>query len=140
MFAALLGPLLSSLLNGIFGAVDKAIPDADLAAKIKAEIQSQVMNFQTLLLQSATSIILAETNGQSWLQRNWRPLFMMVLMTIVANNYIVAPYMDALLRWKVVLELPDFMWELMKIGLGGYIIGKSAEQVAANVATVLKKS
>ena len=31
------------------------------------------------------------------------------------------------------------MWELLKIGMGGYIIGRSAEKIVPELAKVMKK-
>jgi len=33
----------------------------------------------------------------------------------------------------VMLTLPDHLWALLKIGVGGYIVGRSAEQVAKTI-------
>ena len=70
----------------------------------------------------------AEAKGESWLQRNWRPLNMMVFVFIVANNYIIAPYAQAISGTSVSLPTPPDLWVLIKIGLGGYVVGRSAEK------------
>ena len=43
-------------------------------------------------------------------------------------NYIVAPYAQALLGASVSLPTPPDLWALIKIGLGGYVVGCSAEK------------
>ena len=45
---------------------------------------------------------------------------------IIANNYIIAPIFGL-----ASLPIPDDMWSLMKIGLGGYVVGRSVENVAS---------
>lgn len=45
---------------------------------------------------------------------------------IVFNNYILAPYLQALFSWSVSLQTPPDLWALNKIGLGGYVLGRSA--------------
>ena len=53
---------------------------------------------------------------------------------IIANNYIFVPYANMFLEKDIIpLELTQDMWELLKIGLGGYIVGRSAEKVAKNL-------
>jgi hypothetical protein len=52
---------------------------------------------------------------------------------IIANNYIIFPYLslfDATKDGVTQLELPKFMWECLKLGLSGYIVGRSAEKIA----------
>jgi hypothetical protein len=55
---------------------------------------------------------------------------MMVFVFIVANNYIIAPA-QALSGASVSLPTPPDLWALIKIGLGGYVVGRSAEKCVA---------
>ena len=119
MLNAFIGPLI----NGIFGVVDKAVEDKDQAAAIKAELQELVLTGQMKEIEAAAGIIVAEAQGDSWLQRNWRPMLMVLFGVIVANNYIVHPWFGV-----PMLPLPPDMWDLLKIGVGGYIVGRSAEK------------
>lgn len=139
MFGKVLDFLGGSFLSSVFGLIDKAIPDADAAQQIKAEIQRNFMSYQNSLIENSTKIILAEAGGQSWLQRNWRPLLMLTCIVIIANNYIFFPYASAMGLPAQKLDLPDELWNLLNLGVGGYVIGKSAEQVATNIATVWSK-
>jgi hypothetical protein len=124
----LLATVANFILPGIFKEVDKAIPDQDLGAKLKASIQTAVLSADAEALQSQTGIVSAEAKGESWLQRNWRPMTMLVFVFIVANNYIIAPYAQALSGASVSLPTPPDLWALIKIGLGGYVVGRSAEK------------
>jgi hypothetical protein len=127
----LLATVANFILPGIFKEVDKAIPDQDLGAKLKASIQTAVLSADAEALQSQAGIVTAEAKGESWLQRNWRPLTMMVFVFIVANNYIIAPYAQAISGASVSLPTPPDLWALIKIGLGGYVVGRSAEKCVA---------
>ena len=79
-------------------------------------------------------VIKAEANSQSWLARNWRPLLMLVFTYIIAHNFVIAPIFGIERT-----EVPPDMWGLLKIGMGGYIVGRSAEKIAPAVVTALKK-
>lgn len=127
----LLATVANFILPGIFKEVDKAIPDQDLGAKLKASIQTAVLSADAEALQEQAGIVAAEAKGESWLQRNWRPLTMMVFVFIVANNYIIAPYAQAISGTSVSLPTPPDLWALIKIGLGGYVVGRSAEKCVA---------
>lgn len=87
MFPALIGPLLT----GILGIVDKAVEDKDQASAIKAKLNELAVTGGMKELEAAAKIIVAEAQGDSWLQRNWRPLLMVMFGTIIANNYLVVP-------------------------------------------------
>jgi hypothetical protein len=127
----ILATVANFILPGIFKEVDKAIPDQDLGAKLKASIQTALLSADAEALQSQAGIVTAEAKGESWLQRNWRPVTMMVFVFIVANNYIIAPYAQAISGASVSLPTPPDLWALIKIGLGGYVVGRSAEKCVA---------
>lgn len=138
----LIGKIVGPLLGKVFDVVDQVVTDKDMAAKLKAQIQSQAMQidhaeFMTQMQEQA-SIIKSESTGHSWLQRNWRPLLMLVFVAIVANNYLVFPYLTLFTEKAVLLELPDKMWTLMVIGVGGYIGGRTVEKAAPGVVSALK--
>jgi hypothetical protein len=127
-------PIIGKVLEPVFNIIDKAITDKDEANRLKAEIRMQMasQNHEQLTehLKSATSIILAEAKG-GWLQRNWRPMLMLTTIAIVANNYIIYPYLS--LFWPdavTILELPDWLFKVMLVGVGGYVGGRSVEKLA----------
>lgn len=124
----ILATIANLILPGVFKEVDKAVPDQDLSAKLKASIQTAVLSADVSTLEAQAGIITAEAKGESWLQRNWRPVTMMVFVFIVANNYVIAPYAQALFDRSVSLPTPPDLWALIKIGLGGYVVGRSAEK------------
>ena len=125
--------VLGAILPSIFKTIDKAVPDKTKAAELKASIQTQLLENEGKQLEAAASIIVAEASGHSWLQRNWRPLLMIVCVFIVANNYILAPYVMLFVQQNIALPLDQNIWDLMKIGVGGYIVGRSGEQIAKNL-------
>jgi len=61
---------------------------------------------------------------------------MLTFVVIVANNYILAPYINLFFSVDVVLDLPKDLWDLLKIGLGGYVVGRSAEKAIKNFKKV----
>jgi len=119
MFPAIIGPLV----GGLFGLIDKSVEDKDQAAKIKANLQEMVLTGQMKEIEAAASIIQAEAQGESWLQRNWRPLLMCLFGLIIANNYLVVPLFNTPMA-----DIPPDMWELLKLGVGGYVVGRSVEK------------
>ena len=136
IFGALMGT------DGVVGiardAINKIWPDPAQAAaaelKLRELEQAGVFKQVDTALaaqQEQVKVIIAEAQGQSWLQRNWRPLLMMTIMVIVANNYIVAPYLQAIFGQTKfpILPLPDQLWQLMNLGVGGYVVGRSAEKL-----------
>lgn len=121
---------LKGLISPITELVGKAIPDKDLAANLSTQIQALLINADTSVVTQQAGVITAEAKGESWLQRNWRPMTMMVFVSIVANNYLIAPYIGLFApSYKLILDTPPDLWALIKIGLGGYVVGRSGEKM-----------
>lgn len=107
--------------------------------KIQNEMSARLLEYESKLMEAKKSIILAETQGQSWLQRNWRPVLMLVIVAIVANNYLLVPYLALFGVPAVTLELPESLWGLMTLGVGGYIGGRTVEKIAPQITEILRK-
>jgi len=120
-------PLVEVVLKKVADIIDQKIEDKDLANKLKAELQVEILSKEYARIEeelnAQKAIIVSEATGHSWLQRNWRPITMLVFVYIIAHNYIIAP----LFSLKH-LSIPPDMWSLLKIGIGGYVIGRSVEK------------
>jgi len=125
-------PVIGQVLEGVLGIVDKAVLDKDKANEIKSQVQLALMQMDYSSfdkeIEARARIITAEAQG-SWIQRSWRPILMLTIIAIVANNYLIFPYMDLLGYKATMLALPDRLWGLMEIGVGGYIVGRSGEKI-----------
>ena len=117
----------------LFNTIEKAVPDKDLQAKLKAELQTQLLQSHTEELKAAASIIEAEAKA-GWFASSWRPLLMYVLIFILVWNYVIGPVIKIFMGAVITFELPGDVWSLLQIGLGGYVLGRSAESVARTMA------
>ena len=123
-----LGPIAKIAL----GVVDKSVKDKDLAEKLKSQITSQMLDNDSKELQSAASIIQAEASSKHWLTATWRPALMWICILVIFNNYILMPFANLIFGTSLDLQIPDPMWNLLTIGVGGYIAGRSGEKIAQN--------
>ena len=112
--------------------LDKFVADKSERDKLKAEINQALIEAEQKTIQKASENVKAEIQGESWLQRNWRPLLMVVIITIIANNFVLVPYLSLFTSKAVVLELPNELFKLMEIGVGGYVVGRSVEKGIRN--------
>lgn len=121
----LLIPAVSNIISNV---VDKSIEDKNAANKLKEQLLPHVAELSKKELTAARDTIVAEAKSESMLARNWRPITMLVFVFIIANNYIFYPYLALFWDNAPVLAIPDDMWDLLKIGLGGYVVGRSTEK------------
>jgi len=123
-----IGPI-AKMIGGI---VDKAIPDKDLKEKLKHELNTQLINGDHEELIAKSKIVQAEASSKHWLTATWRPALMWICIIVIANNYIISPILNATLGTSLELTIPDPMWNLLTIGVSGYIVGRSGEKIAQN--------
>ena len=144
------GPGLGGFLSKILGAgvketvdsignaidkIDKSDEKLEMQLKYKElliNIESSYLEYENRLLENQSKIVEAEAKGESWLQRNWRPLLMIICMFIIFNNYVLVPYFQL-----PTTVLDDHIWNLMELGVGGYVAGRSLEKISENLGPVL---
>tara|TARA_B100000949_G_C14146695_1_gene392969 strand:- start:252 stop:635 length:384 start_codon:yes stop_codon:yes gene_type:complete len=112
--------------------IDKIIPDPAAKAEAKRKLLEVQQSGELAEVEAAMQVVVAEAKSEHALTSQWRPITMLVFTAIVANNYIVAPYLQAMFDWSVTLEMPDQLWNLLSIGIGGYVIGRSSEKAIKN--------
>ena len=125
-------PLIGKIIDKGFDLIDEVVEDKDEANALKAELtakwQDVDLNKYIEQIQAQSAVIVAEAKGDSWLQRNWRPGIMAMFGFIVFNNYVLYPYLSLLWPAAPILETPPELWALMKLGISGYIVGRSTEK------------
>ena len=117
----------------LFSTIEKAVPDKDLQEKLKAQLNQQLLQSSTQELQAAAKIVEAEAKA-GWFSASWRPLLMYVLIFILVWNYVLGPVILFFFKASITIQLPGDVWTLLQIGLGGYVVGRSAESVARTMA------
>jgi hypothetical protein len=112
--------------------IDKIIPDPAQREEAKRKLFEVQQAGELRELEAAASVVVAEAKSEYSLTSQWRPITMLTFTAIVANNYIVAPYLQAMFGWSVTLDMPPQLWNLLSIGIGGYIVGRSGEKIATS--------
>jgi len=110
--------------------IDKLLPDPSQAAEAKLKLLALEQEGELTELVKASEIITAEAKSEHWITANWRPITMLTFVVIIANNYILYPYLSLFWASAPVLDIPPDMWQLLKLGLGGYVVGRSVEKTA----------
>lgn len=114
-------PTIADAINGILG---KFFTDKNQVEKDSAAQAMQGLVLQAAAASDAASIVRAEAQSGNWLTSSWRPIVMLFFVGLIgcrvfgwtAANVTQAEYME--------------LWSLVKMGLGGYVIGRSVEKTA----------
>jgi hypothetical protein len=107
--------------------LDVVFPDPTERAAAQAKIIEAHSKGQVDLASFTRDIIVAEAKGESWLQRNWRPLVMIWFAGLVGAYWM--GYTAPNLPESAIIGLLD----IVQIGIGGYIVGRSTEKVVRSL-------
>ena len=116
--------------TNLVSAVGEIVDRLTLPGREKKQLETDILRLliaveeKTISEQAAS--IRKEARG-NWLQRSWRPIVMLVFtLIILAGTFLNLPILADTSRF----------WDLLEIGLGGYIIGRGSEQL---VSSLLKR-
>ncbi len=125
------------LAAGMGQAVDKVLgrffEDKDQAAQAAHELRTAMLDHEQTAQQVARDVVVAEAKSEHWLTSAWRPMVMLMFAVMIGNNFIVAPYLDAIFGTNVMFDMPEQAWGLLSVGLGGYVVGRSGEKIAREI-------
>ena len=115
--------LIGTIGGKVLDIVDDVVEDKDAANNLKFQIQKQLIETKSSELEAQVKIVLAEAQG-SWLQRNWRPLLMITFAGLVVAHWFgfTAP--------NIPESVQNSLLNIVMVGVGGYVMGRSAEKVA----------
>ena len=122
--------MIGAAITGVIEIINKVVPDPKLAAEMQHKTLELAAKGELQELEAMASVIVAEAKSEHKITSTWRPITMLTFVAIIANNYILYPYLSLFWEAAPVLSLPDDLWDLLKIGLGGYVVGRSGEKIA----------
>lgn len=126
-----------SILGKIAGNVaERVFPDPTQEIKrleLQQALQAAVLERTSEIERAAAEVVKTEAQGQSWLQRTWRPITMLTFVALIVARWLgwSAPNLSETEALK--------LWDIVEIGLGGYVIGRSAEKVLPGIVGSMKK-
>lgn len=112
-----------SVVKDLMSGLDKLFTSKEEKILAENAIKQILIQKQLELQKMQTEIIVTEAKG-NWLQRSWRPILMLAFGFIVIYVKFFAPLFD--LR---IPELENEFWNLLQIGIGGYVVGRSGEKM-----------
>lgn len=117
--------------TNLVSAVGNIVNRLTLPGREKKQLETDILRLliavEEKTISEQAAAIREEARG-NWLQRSWRPIVMLVFTVIVlAGTFLNLPILSDTSRF----------WDLLEIGLGGYIIGRGGEQL---VSSLFKRS
>lgn len=119
------------IIDSILNLVNKFIPDSDAANKLAAELSKE----QTKQMEMQSKVIQAEL-AQGGITSKWRPITMILFVGMIVVHFLmydVIPFIRTTMDLNFYVPqdpgFTDGLVPLIKLGLGGYIGGRSAEKI-----------
>ncbi len=120
--------------------IDRIIPDKAAADAAKLQMMNLAQQGQLAELDSETKIILAgadniktEAASTHWLASCWRPLLMLTFGALIVARFL--GFTAEGISEAEYIEL----WSIIKVGIGGYTVGRTIEKIAPTIAGALGK-
>ena len=127
----MLAALLPALVPILGDAIRRLFPDPAEAQKAENELKLALMTNSAAIDRAAAEIIADEAKSEHWLASSWRPLVMLTFTALIVARWL--GYSAPGISEAEVLKL----WDIVQLGLGGYVIGRSAEKIVPQIAQVL---
>lgn len=83
--------------------------------------------------QAAAGIIKAEAESEHFIVAAWRPILMLTFGALIVARWF--GYSAPNISEAEMLKL----WDIVQLGLGGYVIGRSVEKITPAIASALRK-
>ena len=111
----------------------KTVKAAELSREtLAAEVEKAMLASGERIAAEAARVVTAEIQGDSWLQRNWRPI--VALVSFGSCWFVIFPY-GFLVAWGWLPQVRfgeqglQYFFTLTTICVGGYIGGRTIEKV-----------
>lgn len=140
LFDKIFSQTAGNIVKSVGDAFDQNFTSKEERLQKRNELIQSIQDNLNSIRDMQAEIIKAEATG-NWLQRSWRPVVMLSFAFIVIYNEAIS-LMFSLPR----TELTTDFWGLLKLGIGGYVVGRSAEKIASTtnlkekVKNILKKN
>ncbi|MDE7073901.1 MAG: holin family protein [Odoribacter sp.] len=105
---------MKGIVETVAGVVERLSLSSTEKKRLQQELETKLLEYEHERLETQSTVVHSESGG-NWLQRSWRPLVMLSFAAVVlAGMFIDLPLLSDGSRF----------WDLLEIGLGGYIVGR----------------
>lgn len=127
---------LGGILDGATSLVDELVTSGEEKLAVQAElmkaqheITKATLDYERAVFEMQSKVLLAEIQSKHWLPANWRPVTMLSFVFMMLWNWIAVPMFG-----QEPVEYPDWVGTAFITGLGGYVVGRSAEKIAKTIS------
>jgi len=117
----------SDLVDNLHTSDEERLEAKSVLLELQTGLMSQTLAYEQKLAESQASIIVAEATSSSWLTTTWRPITMLTFVALIVWSQFTG------------MEIPPDLWFVVKLGLGGYLGGRSVEKSVGAITQAMKQ-
>ena len=144
---------IGALIKGILSPAHKIIDELKFSGEEKAkakltlygaeiEMATRMLAYEEEAIKQKASIILAEAQGASALQRLWRPITALSFVFLTLYNIVFQPLVQWALNWAApqvpalpIIEIPGWIGATITVMIGGYVASRGAEKITTTMVS-----
>lgn len=114
--------------------IDRFFPDPVQKAQAQVALLEMAQKGELAEFTARADIVKTEAASENWLASSWRPILMLTFGALIVARWFgwAAPNLSEAEYLK--------LWSIVELGLGGYVIGRSAEKIVPALSAALKGS
>lgn len=125
-------PAITAILGILGPLLEKVLGDVDKAEEVRASIEEALIANQTQIYESMGQVMSADAQSESWLTRNLRPMAGFSSLAMIWLTLLSAPFGYSKLFINAFNSIPEPMWNLTMVSIGGYILARGVEKAVKN--------
>lgn len=111
------------LIDEVHTSTDEKNAHKERMLSVQAAAMEVVFDYELQALKGQQDIISAEAKSDHWIVASWRPITMLTFLALAVGDTF----------GLFATPLRDEAWMLLQMGIGGYVVGRSGEKIAAIV-------
>ena len=116
----------SELVDKLHTSDDERLEAKSVLLELQTGLMSQTLDYEKKLAESQANISIAEAQANAWLTRPWRPITKLSFVFLIMYSKFTG------------MAIPPDLWTVVKIGLGGYVGGRSVEKSVESITKIMK--
>ena len=113
----------AELVDELHTSEEERLKHKERLLEVQAIAMQTVFEYESDSLQARAAIVNSEAQSDHWIVASWRPVVMLTLTSLVVVDSF---------GW-LANPLSGEAWQLLQIGLGGYVVGRSGEKIAKTI-------
>lgn len=117
----------ADLIDSLHTSEDERLGHKAQLLNVQAAVIQTALEYESEALQAKAQIVNTEAKSEHFLTANWRPITMLTFLGLAVADAL------GLVEMASGRALTESAWDLLTLGVGGYVTGRSVEKVTKSI-------